>query len=548
MDQTRRMLWSAASSFLRAQTSLHPCAGICNVSDCSAFAAALFRRRPIHNTGTLNRREDLTMAVSARKYGMLCNAPPPASHARRSGIGVRRLSTGRVRHFLIAVFAAAIAAPPASAEQLSIADLVNRLQPSVVNITITRNVKAQAAGGNIVTQDKVEEKKVQSSGFFINSSGVILTNRHVITDAGEILVTLHDGSRLRASVVAEATSNDIALLRVNAGKQVPTVKFGDSDLLRPGDSVFLIGNPLGLGSTVTSGIVSAVDRNTPDSESASFIQIDAALNVGNSGGPVFNKDGEVVGVSTALATPNNQGGSVGLGLAIPGNDAHIIMDRLVKSDQAQPGWIGVHVQPVTEDIAAALRLAAVSGAIITRIDDDSPAAQAQLNSGDVVLKIDDDDVWGTRKLNRKIAALANGKVSRFTVWRAGSEMLIPVTIGELRSNLPGQMAVSGPQQTSDMRRPDLGLKLTLVSDHVRAKLGISTNQAGVLVEDVVPNSAAWDHGIIPGSVILKIDHEPVTSAADVLRTLGDARSSNHRFVLLLVRDTEGLRWTPLPIS
>jgi serine protease Do len=225
------------------------------------------------------------MAVSVRKYGMLRDASPVTSPARRLRVDVGLLSTSWMHQLLMVAFAAAMTVPPASAEQLSIADLVNELQPSVVNITITRNMKTQGTGGNIVTQDKIEEKKVQSSGFFINSSGVILTNRHVIADAGEIVVTLHDGSRLRASVVAEATSNDIALLKVSAGKPVPTAKFGDSDLLRPGDPVFLIGNPLGLGSTVTSGIVSAVDRNTPDSESASFIQIDAALNLGNSGVP-----------------------------------------------------------------------------------------------------------------------------------------------------------------------------------------------------------------------------------------------------------------------
>ena len=183
---------------------------------------------------------------------------------------------------------------------------------------------------------------------------MVLTNRHVIADATEIIVTLHDATRLRASVIAAATTTDIALLKVNAGKKVAALKFGNSDILRPGDPVFIIGNPLGLGSTVTAGIVSAVDRNTPDSETASFFQIDAALNVGNSGGPVFDTQGNVVGVSTALVTPENQAGSVGLGLAIPGNDVRFTLDRLLKFGRVQLGWIGIHVQPVTTDITAAV--------------------------------------------------------------------------------------------------------------------------------------------------------------------------------------------------
>lgn len=196
-----------------------------------------------------------------------------------------------------------LAQPSAADEHVPpLADLVARLQPSVVNISITRYVKTPAPAGNIVSQDSVAEKTVQSSGFFIDGSGIILTNRHVVVDASEIVVRLHDNSRLRASLLAQDTTNDIALLKINPGKSVPPLTFGNSDLLRPGDRIFIIGNPLGLGSTVTAGIISALDRNTPDSESASFLQIDAALNIGNSGGPVFDIHGEVIGVSTAFHT------------------------------------------------------------------------------------------------------------------------------------------------------------------------------------------------------------------------------------------------------
>ena len=209
---------------------------------------------------------------------------------------------------------------PARAElpAASTADLIATLQPAVVNISIVRYVRTEAPEGNMVGQATIAEHRIQGSGFFIDSAGIIVTNKHVITDAGDIIVILHDTTRLRASVAATATQSDIALLKVNTGRAVPTVTFGDSDDMRPGDPVFVIGNPFGLGSTVTAGIVSALDRNVVESQSGSFFQIDAALNPGNSGGPVFDKNGKVVGVSTALVNPGNENSSVGLGLAIPG--------------------------------------------------------------------------------------------------------------------------------------------------------------------------------------------------------------------------------------
>jgi serine protease Do len=443
--------------------------------------------------------------------------------------------------------AATAGLPVSSEERLqSTADLIATLQPSVVNLSITRHTKTAASAGNIVGQDSVAEKRVQSSGFFVDPSGVILTNRHVIADAREIIVRLHDSSRLRASVVAVATSNDIALLKVKAGKMVPALKFGNSDLLRPGDSVFIIGNPLGLGSTVTAGIVSALDRNTPESEAASFFQIDAALNVGNSGGPVFNKEGEVVGVSTALATPDNQRGSAGLGLAIPSNDARFTMDQLMSYGRVQLGWIGIHVQPVTAEIASALRLPTVSGSIITRIDDDGPAARARLHDGDIILNVDGEDLSGPRFLNRKIAGKANGSVSRVAIWRAGAQLTFPVTVGELPPNTPAPgSVVPDLQEKPYVNRRDLGLILILLTNDVRARLGMSAQQSGVLVEDVVANSPAWDRGITAGSVIMEVNTRPVTLPSEVLQSIDDASKDSPAVVLLLVQDTPSLHWVPL---
>lgn len=288
------------------------------------------------------------------------------------------------------------------------ADLVAILQPAVVNLSITTHTKT-GDEGNIADQVSVAEHKVQSSGFFIDAAGVIVTNRHVITDATDIIAILHDTTRLRASVLSAASHSDLALLKAHAGKPVPTLHFGDSDRLRPGDPVLLIGNPVGLGSTVTAGIVSALDRVIPESQAGSFFQVDAPLNKGNSGGPVFNMDGEVVGISTAFATAGNEGGSVGLGFAIPSNETRATVDHLIAEGRDALGWIGVHVQPVTDEIAAAAGLPGARVSVITRVERDSPAVQAGPQGGDIITRIDNDDAMEPRRITRKIAGSTVGQ-------------------------------------------------------------------------------------------------------------------------------------------
>jgi serine protease Do len=319
--------------------------------------------------------------------------------------------------------------------------------------------------------------------------------------------------------------------------------------MRPGDPVIIIGNPFGLGSTVTAGIVSALDRNTAESQSGSFFQIDAALNRGNSGGPVFNKDGEVVGVSTALVAPGNEGGSVGLGLAIPGNDVRFVVDRLLDHGRVQLGWIGAHVQQVTADIASADGLPAVIGSIITGIEDDSPAARAGLNDGDIILKVGDEDVIGPRSLNRKIASSTIGSVTELVIWRDGIQQTVPVAIGE--SQAGGAMSKSAASRSGEaarIGRRDLGLVLGPITEDVRAKLGMTLQQAGVVVEDVVANSVAADRGITAGSLIVNVHRQSVTSPADVQLRVDVARKENRSFVLMLVKDSQGLRWVALPLD
>ena len=431
----------------------------------------------------------------------------------------------------------------------STADLIDALQPAVVNISVVRYERTAAVEGNMSGQTKVAEHRIQGSGFFIDPSGILITNRHVIADAGEIFVVLHDTTRLKASVIATAEQSDIALLKVNVGRAVPTVTFGDSDGMRPGDPVFVIGNPFGLGSTVTAGIVSALDRNVVESESGSFFQIDAALNPGNSGGPVFNKAGTVIGVSTALVNPGSENSSVGLGLAIPGNDVQFIVHRLLDHGRVQLGWIGAHVQPVTTDIASAVGLPGVLGSIVTDVDDNSPAAHAGLNGGDIILQVGDQDVIGPRSLNREIASARIGGVTKLVVWRDGTRQVIPVTIAESKADSAiSQSTVSQTGEAAGTVHHDLGLVLSPITETTRVKLGMTSQQPGVEVQDVLPNSAAADRGITAGSLIMNVQRQSVRSPADVQQRIDAARNQNRSFVLVLVRGTQGLRWVVLPLN
>ena len=407
----------------------------------------------------------------------------------------------------------------------STADLIDTLQPAVVNISVVRYERIAAVEGNMAGQTKIAEHWIQGSGFFIDPSGILITNRHVIADAGEIFVVLYDTTRLKASVIAAAAQSDIALLKVNAGRAVPTVTFGDSDGMRPGAPVFVIGNPFGLGSTVTAGIVSALDRNVAESESGSFFQIDAALNPGNSGGPVFNKAGTVVGVSTALVNPGNENSSVGLGLAIPGNDVQFIVRRLLDHGRVHLGWIGAHVQQVTTDIASAVGLPAVLGSIVTDVEDNSPAAHAGLKDGDIILMAGDQDVIGPRSLNREIANATIGGVTKLVVWRDGARQTISITSEESKAeSATSESSVSQTGEAVRIVHDDLGLVLDPVTENIRAKLGMTPQQTGVVVQDVLANSAAADRAITAGSLIINVDRQSViTATAAVAETAGMAR-------------------------
>jgi serine protease Do len=314
--------------------------------------------------------------------------------------------------------------PAAAADQAvpSPADLIAHAQPAVVNLSITKQNKVSDRT-NPLKQPSVTERKVLSSGFLIDESGVIVTNRRVVDGATDIIATFNDNSQLRAHLLSSAAHSDIALLKVNAPAPLERLQLGDSDRLRPGDPVLVIGNPLGLGNTVTAGVVSAVDRVTPESEAGSFIQIDAALNKGNSGGPVLNINGAVVGVSTAFESTANEGGSVGLGFAIPSNEAALTIDRLRASGRDTLGWTGIHIQAVTAEAAAAASLPEAKGSIVTEVDSGSPAARAGLGVGDIILAIGDENTPEPRRLAPQARGQPDqqrGARSYLAEWEAGN--------------------------------------------------------------------------------------------------------------------------------
>jgi serine protease Do len=431
---------------------------------------------------------------------------------------------------------------------LQLPELIAAALPAVVNITTFSYDIAGPSAGNMDAQSIASEHKNESTGFLTDPGGVIVTNKHSIADANDILVTLYDSTVLRACVLAVATQSDIALLRINAGRELPTLSFGRSVRLRPGETVSVIGNPLGLGSTVTSGIVSARNRNTSQSGFGSFIQIDAAINHGSSGGPVLGADGEVVGVATALYAPGAETGSVGLGLAIPADDAKFVAERLFAEGRVRLGWIGAHVQPMTIDLAAAEKLSDPSGSIVTDLEANGPAGNAGLAVGDIIQQLAGGAANSAEALNHAVAVAPIGSTVKLIVWRAGEQLTIPVVVAESPADQPSpKLPASIACHTTPTESHHLGLSTGSLTADVRAKLGIAETTAGVAIREVRANSPAADRGFVTGSVLLNVNGREIDSPADVEASIDKARADKLDWIMMLVRDTQGLRWVALPL-
>jgi len=464
------------------------------------------------------------------------------------------------------------------------ADLASKLLPAVVNVSTTQTLKSPdragpRAGPDVPQfppgspfeeffrdffdrnmprgeprgqQQDAHPRRATSlgSGFIVDPSGLVVTNNHVIADADEITVILHDDTSLKAEIVGKDTKADIALLRVKTDKPLPSVKFGDSDTMRVGDWVLAIGNPFGLGGTVTAGILSARSRDINAGPYDDFLQTDASINRGNSGGPMFNMDGDVVGINTAIYSPS--GGSIGIGFAIPSALAKPIVAQLKEYGRTRRGWLGVRIQGVTDEIAESLGLDKPHGALIASVSDKGPAQVAGIQPGDVVLTFDGKEVTDMRRLPRVVAETPIEKTVKVTVWRKRKEQTFDVKVGELQDDEQQQASLT-PNTPTPPAAPAatvkaLGLSLAPVTPDLKQKFSLADDAAGVVVTEVASDSPAAEKNLQPGDLVVEVAQEEVKSPAQLAAKIDDARKAGRKSVLLLVDRKGELRFVALRID
>ncbi|HUZ63190.1 MAG TPA: DegQ family serine endoprotease [Acetobacteraceae bacterium] len=487
----------------------------------------------------------------------------------------------RVAGVLVMLFAA-----PAFARGVpsSFADLAAKLLPSVVNISSTETLAAGAHmpnmpgvapgspfekflhqflkdhgqgnkgggnGGNNNGNRGPEKLQKLGSGFIIGASGIIVTNNHVIDHANTIKVTLHDGSTFTAKLLGHDDTTDLAVLKISAGHPLPFVSFGDSAKARIGDWVLAIGNPYGLGGSVSAGIVSARGRNIQQGPYDDFIQTDAAINRGNSGGPLFNMDGQVIGINTAIYSPS--GGSIGIGFAIPADLAKVVVAQLRQYGKARRGWLGVRIQSVTPDIAAALGLPHAEGALVAGVIDGGPAAGAKIASGDVILRFNNAPVQDMHSLPRMVAETAIGSTVPVEVWHKGKSVTLQIKLTQMPAE-PTLAALATPPKPKPAPAPSLpeiaglGLHLAPLSPALRDKYQVRADLNGVVVTAVKPGSPAAKNGVTAGDVIVEVQQFDVRTPQDVQARIKAVRQQKRPSVLMLVEGGAGTRWVPLPLK
>jgi len=455
---------------------------------------------------------------------------------------------------------------PAISGAVSFADVVAAVSPAVVNISVQKVSRTgfSDAGGqgmrppeNLPFNDFFDrffggpggpgmpsERRSQAlgSGFIISPDGYVVTNNHVISDASDVKVILEGGDELAAEVVGADTRTDLAVLKVSYDGNLPYVEFGDSDSARVGEWVLAIGNPFGLGGTATAGIISARGRDIRSGPYDDYLQIDAPINSGNSGGPVFNGAGQVIGINTAIISPS--GGSVGIGFAIPAAQAQPVVESLMSNGSVTRGWLGVQIQDLDHDLAAALGAEDGRGALVADVDSSGPAAAGGVEPGDVIREVAGQRIDDSRHLSRVIANSDPGRRVDVEVLRDGHERDLKVTLGDLDRAAPSFAGAPGREHGTQQSFGGLGIDELTPRD--RSSLGIPDGVDGVVVSRVEPGSAAEEKGIEPGDVITSIDRQKVGDTADAYAAL-DAAVSHGGRALLVVRRGESQRYVALPL-
>ncbi|MGB7288442.1 MAG: DegQ family serine endoprotease [Salaquimonas sp.] len=445
----------------------------------------------------------------------------------------------------------------------SVADLAEGLMDAVVNISTSQKVEQkrprvpvpQLPEGSPFQEffddlfpdgdgspNNGPSRNVQSlgSGFVISDDGLIVTNNHVIADADEIVANFADGSKLVAELIGTDPKTDLAVLRVKSDKKLIHVPLGDSDKSRIGDWVLAIGNPFGLGGSVSIGIVSAIGRDINSGPYDNFIQTDAAINRGNSGGPLFNMNGEVVGINTAIISPS--GGSIGIGFSIPSSLAKPVIDQLIEFGETRRGWLGVQIQSVSDEIAESLGLDKARGALIGDVFDNGPAADAGIQSGDVVLSFDGKQVVTMRDLPKIVADTPVGKEADVVIFRKGEEETVKVTVGRLEDGEKAMTASSDEEKKPEEApeaAPVLGMVFEELTDEMREAEGVSEEVKGAFVMEVEVGSSAADKGIKAGEVIVEVNQEAVSNASDISARVADLKKDGRKNALLMVSSKDG---------
>jgi serine protease Do len=464
--------------------------------------------------------------------------------------------------------------PQAGPALPSFADVVDRVKPAVVSVRV-KNVATDdesdsvgPGGGQGPNMDQIPDElkpflkrffgqkgqggpgaqkpkphlgMAQGSGFFISADGYVVTNNHVVQGAKEVELAPDDNTTYKAKVVGTDQRTDLALLKVEGDrKDYPFVKFGDDAGPRVGDWVIAVGNPFGLGGSVTAGIVSARGRDINSGPYDDFLQIDAAVNRGNSGGPTFNLNGEVVGVNTAIYSPS--GGNVGIAFSIPSEVAKTIVEKLKSGTSIARGYIGVQIQPVTDDIAESLGLPKAQGALVAEAQKGTPGEQAGLKSGDAILKVDGEEIESARALSRKIASMDPGKAVTLTIWRDGKEETKSLKLGTLpEETKQASLDQGGDQEESASSKVKLGITVTPASKMAGA------GDQGLVVTEVEEDGAAAGK-LEQGDVIVRVGGKTVSSVSDVTASLDEAQKAGKKSVLLLVKRNDATRFVPIEIG